>query len=889
MLASVLWAHAQRGAESAAALGSVDDLAELSVGMSELVHELQAERALSALFLGQRAKANDPLNEDPKRAEEQAARHAAELKRQRGATDAARAKLQRFLDGRNLSKLPLRLRNDLESSRVTLGSLEQVRNQTDAATLGLGDDIEYFAKANEALIGATAALTQLSDDGDLLRGISALVSVMQVKERASQVHALLASVFAMGSFPPGTYRALVTLNTEEQVYVDVLRATARDQDVQLYESSNETAAAKRALAMRKEALDNIDEETHGDSAEWFDAQAKRVEALRDLEKRLSSDVRAAAAVKLATISQSRKTSLGLSGFVLLFSVVLAGLIARGVAGSVSALTRAAAKVQKDNDFSVRAVKTSDDELGRLTVAFNEMLGGIQRRDSELDDYRRDLEKKVEQRTRQLRERNAAMRLVLDNVDQGLATIRLNGTLDEERSAAFDRWFGAPAADAHFARHLAPGQKEASELLEVAWEEVVAGFFPLELTIGQMPRQLSSAGREFTLSYKPILEKGNLVGVLVVVTDVTDDLARRRRDAEQSEHIAIFESFTKDREGFVEFFNEGQRLLGAILSPEAEPDALRRNIHTLKGLAGLYAVKSVAVACHDVETELKESGPDAHPSLEPIRVSWAKFASRAEPLIGGQARDAVVIDNQELEQLLAFVRERRPYPELEAGLLRLRFEPVSARFFRVGEQAKRLARSLGKPEPLIEIHTNQVRLPRERWLEFWSAFSHVVRNAVDHGLESESERLAAGKARMGSIRLSTQGSADRLEISIQDDGKGIDWDSVRARAKALNLPSATAEELMAALFTDALSTADRVSETSGRGVGMGAVRAAARELDGTVVVVSRRGKGTTVTFTFPAGTMTAEKVPSEQRFAINQLEQSSVSRIEPRERSGSGTG
>jgi two-component system, chemotaxis family, sensor kinase CheA len=862
ILASLLWAHAQRGAESAAALGSVEDLAELSVGMTGLVHELQSERALSALALGYRAKANDPLTEDTDIVRKRADALVAELVAQRTVTDTARAKLERFLDGRDLSELPVRLRRDLEASRTTLDSLSDIRGQADLGKLEINANVEFFAKANESLIGATAALTQLSDDGDLLRGISALVSVMQVKERSSQVHALLASVFAIGKFPPGTFRSFVSLTTEEQVYVEVLRATARDQDVKLYESSSETEATKRAFEMRKQVLDNIDDETSGDPAEWFAAQSKSVGALRDLETRLSSDVRRAAAVKLSTISSDSKTSLGLSAGVLVFSILLAGLIARGVAGSVSALTNAAAKVQQDNDFSVRAVKTTDDELGRLTVAFNEMLGGIQQRDHELDDYRRDLEKKVEHRTKELSQRNAAMRLVLDNVDQGLATIRLNGTLEEERSLAFDRWFGAPNAETRFGVHLARGRKDVEDLLEVAWDEVAEGFFPLELTIGQMPSQLSTAGREFTLSYKPILEQGRLVGALLIITDVTDDLARRRRDAEQSERIAIFESFMKDREGFIEFFNEGQRLLNGIVDGELPREELLRNLHTLKGLSGLYAVNSVASACHELETELRDSPEGAGPSLEPVRVNWARFASRIEPLMGGEGREVIVIENRELDEVVRCVHERRPHSAIETALLRFRKEPLSARFFRAGEQAKRLARSLGKPEPLVMAEANQVRLPREPWLEFWSAFTHVVRNAVDHGLESEGERLSAGKARVGSIRLSARTSPAHLELEVQDDGKGIDWDRVASRAKAMNLPNEGHENLVAALFVDSLTTVDRVSETSGRGVGMGAVLAATRTLGGTVGITSTRGKGTTITFKFPSSVTSATKSVGE---------------------------
>ena len=90
---------------------------------------------------------------------------------------------------------------------------------------------------------------------------------------------------------------------------------------------------------------------------------------------------------------------------------------------------------------MRARRVSDDELGMLTETFNEMLAGIQSRDAELDQHRSHLEGLVVARTQELAARNVAMRLVLDNVDQGLATVGVDGALHSERSAAFDALFG----------------------------------------------------------------------------------------------------------------------------------------------------------------------------------------------------------------------------------------------------------------------------------------------------------------------------------------------------------------------------------------------------------------------------------------------------------------
>lgn len=101
-------------------------------------------------------------------------------------------------------------------------------------------------------------------------------------------------------------------------------------------------------------------------------------------------------------------------------------------------------------------------------------------------------------------------------------------------------------------------------------------------------------------------------------------------------------------------------------------------------------------------------------------------------------------------------------------------------------------------------------------------------------------------------MSAREDDDQLHIIVRDDGRGVDWDAVAARARACDLPSASREELVAALFVQGFSTRSDVTATSGRGVGMNAVREATEALGGTIQIASEPGAGTSVTFAFPLG-------------------------------------
>jgi two-component system chemotaxis sensor kinase CheA len=187
------------------------------------------------------------------------------------------------------------------------------------------------------------------------------------------------------------------------------------------------------------------------------------------------------------------------------------------------------------------------------------------------------------------------------------------------------------------------------------------------------------------------------------------------------------------------------------------------------------------------------------------------------------------------------------------ITRLTLEPGVVRLRRVAEQARSLAQRLGKGQLDVEIEVSpDVRFQPERWAPFWSSFVHVVRNALDHGIESPEARLAAGKPVRAKLKLRAEADTERLRIEISDDGRGIDWSSVASKAKERGLPYQSQRDLIDALFCDGLSTATSVSELSGRGVGMSAVRDAARSLQGVVFVTSAPSAGTTVRFDFPIG-------------------------------------
>jgi two-component system, chemotaxis family, sensor kinase CheA len=821
---------AERRLESAKALGSIEDLAKLATLMSETVEAVQEERMKSSLLLGRGEKLDGALSE-------------------RQALDKKIQTLTEFLNGRDTSRLPPRLASGLRRAQQLFSGIAGARQELAGPSVTPEQVSQLGDQLNSELIGATAALTGLSDDGGMLRNMGALVTVLELQERASREGALLAYVFAKKEYPAGGYKILVNLVTEQETFDKVFRQSTSQDLLDIFEGKLKDKSLDRAKQLRQIALDTMDDNFGVDPEEWYRVQGAKVRIFHDLSERLNQRVRDAALSKIKeaqnAVALARKVSLG----VVASSLILALIIAVGISRSVGSLARAASDVQNKRDFSVRAQKMSNDELGKLTDIFNEMLEGIQKRDVELEHHRQNLEQLVEARTAELAKRNQAMRVVLDNVEQGLATIRPDGTLETERSLAFDQMFRSPSNK--FSEVLAANDNNMRAMLELGWEGLTDGFLPPEMAVDQIPKFLTRDGRHFELSYKPMGNEAHFDGALLMVSDVTSLVEQRRKEAEQRELIAVFEGVSRDRSGFIEFFNDAERMIDEIVQDSiSDTLVLRRVIHTVKGNSGIYGITSIAQVCHDIESSTLDE--DRRPSSEErsrLDETWRRFAGRIRNLVASED-DVIEIQYEELERILTAVRAKKSYLEIQKLLESLRLEPTEARLSRIGEQAKRLAKQLHKGELQVNIDSGKLRLPSDVWSNFWASLVHVVRNALDHGIESPEERIAANKPEHGTITLRTHKDQDSYVVELGDDGRGIDWKRVADKAAQAGLAAASREDLVEALFHDGLTTRDEATETSGRGVGMSAVLSACKALGGHIQVVSSTGKGTTFRMVVP---------------------------------------
>lgn len=476
------------------------------------------------------------------------------------------------------------------------------------------------------------------------------------------------------------------------------------------------------------------------------------------------------------------------------------------------------------------------------------------RNEELETLKDSLEVRIAARTQELSMRNEAMRLVLDNVGQGLFMIDALGRIQPEHSQVLSRWFGEPTPNQLFFRYLGRHSASFGSEAELAFEQVMEGWLPREVALAQMPSRLESYGRHYRLTYQALAVEP--IAFLVVVTDATDEVERETATREKSEVAKIAEHLVADRRAFLAFLDEGNELLERVVSPRpgllrGDDQERRRAIHTLKGNASLFGLDNMSAACHALENRLAEGFVPSARDLAPLVLRWENVIMFAHMLVG-EHRDMFEVSSSELERILVDLVATNAHPAVIASVDALRLEPAERRLHSLGVHVSRLGARFGK-EIEVLVESDGSRLEARRYEPIWSALAHTLRNAVDHGIESPDERALAGKPACGTVSLRANREGADLVIEIQDDGRGMDWAALQQRFAARGIHVSTVDEITQALLRHGASTAQEVTDISGRGVGMSALHEAVEAMGGSVRIMSTLGMGTKIIVSIPMPT------------------------------------
>ena len=258
--------------------------------------------------------------------------------------------------------------------------------------------------------------------------------------------------------------------------------------------------------------------------------------------------------------------------------------------------------------------------------------------------------------------------------------------------------------------------------------------------------------------------------------------------------------------------------------------------------------------------LRTSLPAAPQDVEVLRLPAQRMEALEARLMGvAQVRDTASqvlrrLHHPGLERPMTMMGEiETGLLEVQKSLLQMRMVKVESLFQRIEPMVKALSRDMGKPVR-VSFQGGDLELERSLLGRLTEPFLHLVRNALDHGLESSAERAAQGKAETGSLKISASQRGRNLRFDIRDDGRGFDLARIEARGLAMGLLREgqvhTADDLHRLTLEPGFSTQERASQISGRGVGMDIVRAEVVGLGGEIQISSEPRRGSLVRLSLP---------------------------------------
>ncbi len=470
-------------------------------------------------------------------------------------------------------------------------------------------------------------------------------------------------------------------------------------------------------------------------------------------------------------------------------------------------------------------------------------------------------------SRQIERSNDNTKSLLAVLGEGLFFFGRDGVIAPERSQALGKIIpGADHVDTlqqFVGKYSATSEDNVKTCLKLLWNVDGDDFLSdFDSTITFLPKSLVIDGsRIVELEYRPLYGRDKqLEKVVVVAADVTEKRKNEREAVVQAERVRKISRVAAGLDSYLSFFDEAiglfrraDGLVGGKAKGASDLAQLRRDLHTLKGSIGTFEFTSLAHEIHEIETLLDEEGPSsarlsAH--WDRIKDQWKFETSDIETVLRlKESQGKVTLTKSKFDTLIAHAQATSD--DKLAGLLKASLRvTVKDAFAKYKAYLEKLTDRQNEKQIRLAYVADSDEISHAEMQGLDPAFVHIVRNCLDHGIEASDVRRKAHKAAAGTIQIACYRKSDGwLHFVIKDDGQGVDGDKLAQKAvlgglwTAEKAAAASYQEKIELVFIPNLSSKDEVSEISGRGVGMDAVKTLVEELGGKITIFSQPGQGT----------------------------------------------
>lgn len=494
----------------------------------------------------------------------------------------------------------------------------------------------------------------------------------------------------------------------------------------------------------------------------------------------------------------------------------------------------------EGDYGVRSSINSKSEIGILSDSFNGMLGQIELKDGN-------------------------MRSLLNGLTVGVFDFDQAGSISSERSkqtnVLFDSMDQVHTLDNFFKNYECKSDTtlalkllfDPTSLLD--FSSLVSGLLPTRMKL------VNKRNKEvhIKLEYSPIYVNDVLVKVIVIAEDISKQVRAETASAYQKERVGRIATASINVDGFMEEVEALSELYEENILCMDNVDGndlalFKRLLHTLKGNLALSNFDSCAKIIHNCETLLvdfpfNDVSVQIKQKIQESQTQFEAYFKDLEEVLGlGKDKDYIKIAKRKIENLEKAISKGADKSEINKCIKSFEMYPVSLVLGKYQKYVETISENLMKEAELIfDVDCDEVTMAEISNLDM--IFGHILRNCVDHGIEEPEVREALGKNTTGQISiLITRSVSEALDIKISDDGGGINYGLLAGKALENGLWStdvfekSSEEDKINLIFDSGLTIKDEVSDTSGRGVGMDAVKSMLEESGGSIHVSSQLEKG-----------------------------------------------
>ncbi len=481
---------------------------------------------------------------------------------------------------------------------------------------------------------------------------------------------------------------------------------------------------------------------------------------------------------------------------------------------------------------------------------------LEARNEEVKGLNASLEIKVQERT-------AEINALLQHIPQGVLSIGDRGLVEANFSAHLPDVLGHSQISGRNFKELFLDLCEMStDLRDQCWQTIEASLrepaLNFEINADKLPQEVWYSSQEkrklVKLTWNAEVDKqDNVRRILVTMLDISLEYEARHDLEEKNKDLTIIRELVDvGVKKCLQFFATARQLLEEnqrfLDSGELNIDSIKVlfvNMHTVKGAARTLQFKDLSAALHDCEAAyaaIIKHGAAIDPAklrsdLRQLYLVFDRYIHVNRHVLGrSEDYSKIPIDREFLEHhyhLLNILDQKvNLASEIKDVIHRNRDELTHLIFMSLSmvmndilQQSEKIARDLQKEPPRIETNVADMLITHRQEMTLKNSFIHILRNALDHGIESSEERRAKGKEPQGLIHVDAYEDASCITIEVWDDGRGLPLGRLREKAEANGIlkPGASAQDVADTIFLQGTSTAKTLSHVSGRGVGMDAVK------------------------------------------------------------------